>query len=126
MSWTNKLKFCDTCKIMRPPRASHCPLCDNCVEKFDHHCTWIGTCVGKLNYRVFYLFVLSLFALAIYILVLSILNLVFAANESLEPNGSLDSVRTHPYSVVLGIYTFIFLIFVTGLYGYHTFLVLTS
>ena len=49
---------CKTCKIIRPPEASHCKICDNCVKGFDHHCYYISNCVGKRNHKFFYLFLL--------------------------------------------------------------------
>lgn len=54
------LKYCHTCQLFRPPRASHCHYCDNCVEEFDHHCPWVSNCVGRRNYRDFIMFVFSL------------------------------------------------------------------
>ena len=62
-----KFKFCTICFIYQPPRTSHCYRCNVCVERFDHHCPWIGTCVGKRNYRWFFTFLVTLSLLILFI-----------------------------------------------------------
>ncbi|GAA5937881.1 uncharacterized protein JCM15063_005400 [Sporobolomyces koalae] len=53
-------KWCETCEIYRPPRTSHCRLCDNCVELTDHHC------IGRRNYFPFLCFLASANILLVY------------------------------------------------------------
>merc|ERR1740123_1594765 len=61
-------RWCRTCRIVRPPRSSHCPDCDNCVLRYDHHCPFVNNCIGQRNYLFFFGFVTSVLCLAILVL----------------------------------------------------------
>merc|ERR1711937_949692 len=115
-----KQKYCYTCKIFRPPRASHCSICDNCVERFDHHCPWVGNCIGRRNYRYFYLFLISLSILDIFIFAFSILNLVILYRRHDRQMGLAIS-QCWPSTIVL-LVTFFSMWSVVGLWCFHTYL----
>jgi palmitoyltransferase ZDHHC9/14/18 len=68
----HKIKLCSTCMIIRPLGVSHCRVCNSCVERYDHHCPWVGNCIGKNNYIYFYFFLVSFNCLSIMSLALSI------------------------------------------------------
>eukprot|EP00921_Rhytidocystis_pertsovi_P009993 GHVQ01015976.1.p1 GENE.GHVQ01015976.1~~GHVQ01015976.1.p1 ORF type:complete len:294 (+),score=48.48 GHVQ01015976.1:545-1426(+) len=50
--------YCDVCKVWQPLRTKHCRQCNHCVLTFDHHCFFIGGCVGEFNMWRFYTFLL--------------------------------------------------------------------
>ncbi|XP_052835527.1 probable palmitoyltransferase ZDHHC24 [Drosophila gunungcola] len=45
--------FCDKCHRTVPPRSWHCKICNVCILKRDHHCNFVGNCVGHNNQRYF-------------------------------------------------------------------------
>ncbi|KAL9398155.1 hypothetical protein Peur_007116 [Populus x canadensis] len=115
-----KVKFCDTCLLYRPPRASHCSICNNCIQKFDHHCPWVGQCIGRRNYPYFIGFITSSTTLCIYVFAFSWFNV-------LRQHGTLWSAMSNDVlSVVLIAYCFIAFWFVGGLTLFHVYLISTN
>jgi hypothetical protein len=54
-------RLCPECKLEKQPRSKHCKVCNHCVERFDHHCEWLGICIGKGNYPTYLVFISSVF-----------------------------------------------------------------
>lgn len=119
---TVKLKYCFSCKMFRPPRTSHCSLCDNCVERFDHHCPWVGNCVGKRNYRFFYMFLLSLSFLTAFIFACVITHLALRS----QTVGLLNTLQETPASALELVVCFFSVWSILGLSGFHTYLVASN
>ncbi|KAJ7972041.1 S-acyltransferase [Quillaja saponaria] len=117
---TVKVKFCDTCLLYRPPRASHCSICNNCVQRFDHHCPWIGQCIGIRNYRFFFMFIATSTILCLYIFVFSWINIT--RNEI-----NVWKAISHRYiSDIVIAYCFAAVWFVGGLTVFHSYLICTN
>jgi len=116
------LRFCTTCKIYRPTRASHCRYCDTCVDEFDHHCPWVCNCVGKRNYRYFILFIMFVTLLDAYIFCVSV---ALVIKDSLA-DGFTTVLRDDIVAVLLCVESFLVGCCVVPLASYHCYLVATG
>lgn len=84
------LRFCGTCHIKRPPKSSHCRYCDNCVLEFDHHCFWVGNCIGARNHGSFIMFLTAAGLSAGIFMLTSLVDILSEATEACH-GGALNT-----------------------------------
>ena len=118
----HRVNYCYSCYLFRPPRTSHCALCDNCVQRFDHHCMWLGNCVGKNNYKYFYALLSSLNIHCIF----QIIFCVFSLNLEVKQIKNKE-ITNYIFIIIMGViilYNLLFFFFFIGkLFFLHTYLV---
>jgi len=49
-------RYCTACNLEQPLRTKHCEDCQKCIAQYDHHCPWVGTCIGEKNHLQFWWF----------------------------------------------------------------------
>lgn len=60
--------YCNVCdiRVNKKSKTMHCSKCGMCVEQFNHHCDWIGKCIGKNNLYYFYFLIIWIFIMILY------------------------------------------------------------
>lgn len=87
--------YCKTCKFQKPPRTIHCGVCNNCVDTFDHHCPWLGNCIGRRNYRTFYMFLVFSGVYLWYVVTSSLLACVLMVERPYTKESVIDGLKKH-------------------------------
>ena len=66
---TSKCRWCDLCQVYQPPDGAHCAACNTCIAGFDHHCAWMGICIGRKNLKQFTKFNLTWLTFLLYAII---------------------------------------------------------
>lgn len=111
------VKYCETCRLYRAPRSSHCRLCGNCVEGIDHHCTYLHNCIGRRNYASFVAFLVSAVLCLVYSIVFAAMHYVLLCHR--EGRTFVQALGVSPESGVNFVLGLVLLAPILALLGYH-------
>ncbi|CAE7885228.1 PAT06 [Symbiodinium microadriaticum] len=107
-----QLRWCKRCQLHQPLRTKHCHDCGRCVRTHDHHCPWIGSCVGENNRVLFFWYLL--------------LQCVELAAFFYEGMQGISLLEPSVVLLVGLIFIAVFFLMVSCLLCFHTFLMLAN
>ena len=117
------MKYCKTCYLIRSPRASHCHDCNLCVEKFGHHCPWLGICIGKNNQKFFFSFLYSVFGLFLLSFSVALYDLI---DRTEKFDKLVETIEETGWVILVIVYMVSTGWFLIGLTFFHTWLILSN
>jgi len=113
------LRFCDYCQLYQPLRSKHCKSCERCIARYDHHCFFIGNCVGENNHLLFMVYLALESVLVFWTMIVSF--------DGYQKAPNLDSWLINNGMVLFVTVVSGFSVFLpSGLFFYHFFLMLTN
>ncbi|CAA6653540.1 unnamed protein product [Spirodela intermedia] len=123
--------YCSLCEVEVLKYSKHCRVCDKCVDGFDHHCRWINNCIGRKNYFMFFILMMSALLLLILQCSIGILVLIrcflerkqFSVDIASKLGSSFSLV---PFLVVVGSCTFLAMVAalpIAQLFFFHVLLI---
>ena len=113
MQW----RYCFKCKHVRPPRAHHCSICDACVMRMDHHCPWVGNCVGLHNHKYFLNFLFNAMAGCLIVAVTMIYTCFSESFKKFDKDSNNSVVMMLSTALIFSL---------GGLLGLHSYLIATN
>ena len=137
------VKYCPQTFILMEDNSRYCLICQKYIKGFNHHCYWVGNCIGELNFNKFMAFIILCICNIGYNLILifiyftsGILSKIFDLNKSFFniddgnddineneeiKNGEFNLMKgIRRISAIIGTYIcFLFLMQLIELFKYH-------
>jgi palmitoyltransferase len=112
-------RFCTTCEMWQTLRSKHCRSCKQCIATYDHHCIWMGNCIGEGNHAYFWWFLFSETALTGWGL--------YQVIQTAQSHDDLhESMRRNGFAIATGIMIVFLSWLPIALWAFHTYLLLAN